>query len=199
MAKGGRKRKSGDRYPNGELKHHRDHGTHEAAVHRLALVGSADPVLGEHSLGILLARGVITEEQHQAGVRYAARSWEIYGKPFARSALGPMVVSKANPEAEAPPETAASETPEEREAKREAEFIGWHATLRDAGQMAVREVKRCAVADELPGWWLRQNERNGRPLSGSEATRHRRRHNALCAGLNALAEAQGIIQKRRAA
>ena len=66
-----------------------DLGTPEARAHKLALVGSADPALAEYPLGVLLARGILTPEQHDAGCHYAYLAGRVLGrtKPY-RADLG---------------------------------------------------------------------------------------------------------------
>jgi len=48
-----------------------DHGTPELQARRRTLAGGADPALSEHPLGVMLARGLISAEQHEAGCYYA--------------------------------------------------------------------------------------------------------------------------------
>ena len=48
-----------------------DQGTPEQQAKRSALAGGADPALTEHPLGIMLARGLISREQYEAGCQYA--------------------------------------------------------------------------------------------------------------------------------
>ena len=48
-----------------------DQGTPELRAHRAALAGGADPALTEHPLGLMLARGLVTPQQHEAGFYYA--------------------------------------------------------------------------------------------------------------------------------
>lgn len=47
-----------------------DHGTPELQAKRALLVRGSDPALASYPLGVLLARDVITREQHEAGVNY---------------------------------------------------------------------------------------------------------------------------------
>ena len=49
-----------------------DLGTPEALARRQRLAGGGDPVLTESPLGVMLARGLIGQEQHDAGRTYAA-------------------------------------------------------------------------------------------------------------------------------
>ena len=66
-----RPRKQGKRYRCGKLRQSMDHGTPEVILKRLHIVGPGDPSKAHYQLGILLERGQITEEQHQAGLVYA--------------------------------------------------------------------------------------------------------------------------------
>jgi len=60
-------------------------GTDELRLHKLRLVAGGDPALSEYPLGILLAREVIDQDQHNAGDRYG---W-LYAKSIGRTkALG---------------------------------------------------------------------------------------------------------------
>jgi hypothetical protein len=60
-----------------------DSGTPELQARRSALVGASDPALAEYPLGIMLARGLISAEEHEAGCYYAA----LYAKAVARTSL----------------------------------------------------------------------------------------------------------------
>jgi hypothetical protein len=64
-----------------------DEGTPEQQVRRRALAAGGDPVLTEHPLGLMLARGLISTQQHDAGSYYAM----LYGW-----AVGPTDVSVAS-------------------------------------------------------------------------------------------------------
>ena len=57
--------------PRGERASGPDLGTPEAQRKRFDLVGGAPPELAEYPLGVLLARGIITRDEHDAGCRYA--------------------------------------------------------------------------------------------------------------------------------
>jgi len=59
----------------------RDGPTPELMAKRLALVGpGGDPALAGYPLGVLLARGLIDRDQHDAGVYYAYLAGRILGK-----------------------------------------------------------------------------------------------------------------------
>jgi hypothetical protein len=60
-----------------------DGGTPELQARRSALVGSCDPALAEYPLGVMLARGLISGEEHEAGCYYAM----LYAKAVARTNL----------------------------------------------------------------------------------------------------------------
>ena len=60
-----------------------DGGTPELQARRSALVGLNDPALAEYPLGIMLARELITGEEHEAGCYYAM----LYAKAVARTSL----------------------------------------------------------------------------------------------------------------
>lgn len=72
----GRGRPKGDR-PRTDL------GTPEAQARRRLLAGAGDPVLAEYPLGMLLARGLIGREQHEAGCYYGF----LYGRVVGRTQL----------------------------------------------------------------------------------------------------------------
>ena len=48
-----------------------DHGTPELQARRLSLADGADPVMTEYPLGLLLARALVDQMQHDAGCYYA--------------------------------------------------------------------------------------------------------------------------------
>lgn len=60
-----------------------DGGTPELQARRAALVAGGDPALAEYPLGIMLARGLISAEEHEAGCYYAM----LYARAVARTSL----------------------------------------------------------------------------------------------------------------
>jgi len=60
-----------------------DGGTPELQARRTALVAGGDPTLAEYPLGIMLARGLISAEEHEAGCYYAM----LYARAVARTSL----------------------------------------------------------------------------------------------------------------
>ena len=61
-----------------------DRGTPECQARRLALVGSVGDQRVEYPLGVLLARGAITQDRHDAGRRYARLWGKCVGNPLTR-------------------------------------------------------------------------------------------------------------------
>ena len=57
-----------------------DQGTPEAAARRARLAAGADPTLTESPLGLMLARGLIGQEPHDAGRYYAALYRQAVGR-----------------------------------------------------------------------------------------------------------------------
>lgn len=83
-----RKRKKGPRERNGRpsrsearKRPQRDHGTPELQYKRAVLAQGADPTKTSHPLDLLHARGLISDDQHQAGMRYAWLHALAFGKP----------------------------------------------------------------------------------------------------------------------
>ncbi len=64
----------------------RDTGTPELRGLREWYAGDGDPNLTTYPLGILLANGVISEDQHRAGCRYAWLHWRVFGRPSVAAA-----------------------------------------------------------------------------------------------------------------
>lgn len=60
-----------------------DQGTPELQARRRLLAAGGDPALTEHPLGVMLARGLISPEQHEAGCYYAM----LYSRAVARPEL----------------------------------------------------------------------------------------------------------------
>ncbi len=58
-----------------------DQGTPETQVRRRLLAEGADPALSEYPLGLMLARRLVSTEQHEAGCHYAF----LYGRTIGRT------------------------------------------------------------------------------------------------------------------
>lgn len=81
MAKRGRKRKAGARFPSGDLKPAIDRGTPEFQSRRAWAAGNGNPELTWHVLGILRAHDQITEEEYRAACEYRRVFCLLYRKP----------------------------------------------------------------------------------------------------------------------
>ena len=65
-----------------------DQGTPEQQARRQALAAGGDPALTEHPLGLMLARGLISVEQHEAGSYYAMLyGWAVGGTDVSVASL----------------------------------------------------------------------------------------------------------------
>ena len=65
-----------------------DEGTPEQQVRRRALAAGGDPALTEHPLGLMLARGLISTQQHEAGSYYAMLyGWAVGGTDVSVASL----------------------------------------------------------------------------------------------------------------
>jgi hypothetical protein len=62
-----------------------DLGTPEQQARRRVMVGGGDPKYAEYPLGVLLARRIITQQQHDAGCRYAFLAGRVLGRVGATS------------------------------------------------------------------------------------------------------------------
>jgi hypothetical protein len=141
QAKRRRRRRGTKRTPEIDL------GTPEARAHKVALVGPADPALAEYPLGVLLARGILTPEQHDAGCHYAYLAGRVLGrtKPY-RADLGGGGGEELGEGALAAVERR------------------WHEAVRallDAGRRAKDAVDNVAIFERLPGWLVRSQPRLG--------------------------------------
>ena len=79
------RRKSGPRYGGlrKNLRPQVDRGTPEVQARRVGLAGDGSEVLAHYPLGVALARGVITTEERDAGLRYAWAYRAATGRPVA--------------------------------------------------------------------------------------------------------------------
>jgi len=124
--------------------------TPEHLRHRRALVGgAADPSLAENPLGVLLARRLITEEERQAGLRFAWLYRLAIGKltTAASDPLQPM--QQPGPGPATPPLGAGRAA---WLAAREADFDRARAALKEEGDGCLRAVVAFAVAQEFAAW-----------------------------------------------
>ena len=81
MARRGRPRKPGPRETSGQPQRHgRDRGTKEIQSLRQWWAGPGDPSLTSYPLGVLLANGAISTQQHSIGCDYAWLHWAVFGR-----------------------------------------------------------------------------------------------------------------------
>ncbi|HEY4161983.1 MAG TPA: hypothetical protein VGM59_02895 [Dongiaceae bacterium] len=124
-----------------------DLGTPELQALRHRLVAGADPVLAENPLGILLARGLISAEQHGAGCRYerlyrqaVARREISFGQIYRR--LGEATGRSTGGECHGADDA--------RMAEARRQYLAAKANLLQAGPAAARAVEALVVFGEWP-------------------------------------------------
>lgn len=140
-----------------------DRGTPEQQARRRALIGAAAAHLAEYPLGVLLARGLVTAEQHDAGCHYAYLAGRVLGrtKPYRAEAAG----------------GGGAELTEAARASIERRWLEAVRLLLGAGRRAKDAVDNAAIFERLPGWLAREQPR---PNDTAE-------QQALVAGLDVLA------------
>lgn len=85
MAHRGRKRKSGSRTKGGRLVNSGpDRGTPEMQAMR-AFVTRDQRLSPDYPLSVLLGHELITQVEHDAGMKFAQDYWTLFGKPFGQS------------------------------------------------------------------------------------------------------------------
>ena len=87
MARRGRKRKTGQRESNGQIRRKvakPDLGTPEGLARRLTVCRDTR-YSPDWPLQVLLARELISVEEHEAGMRFAGLYYALYGPPFGRA------------------------------------------------------------------------------------------------------------------
>lgn len=152
-----------------------DPGTPELQMKRARLVRGADPALSESPLGILFARGLITEGQHEAGGIYAVLRWSQFGKGHGFiSRYGDMVHEHFGISIDD------ADTDPERDAALAAAYARADGRLRKLGRRAYDETRNVAVFARLPGWF----HRLGTPLRAADL----RNQALLSDGLDELAK-----------
>ena len=143
-----------------------DLGTPERQAQRIALVGSPIDPRAEYPLGVLLARGIIDQAMHDAGLKYGGAVRAHVGRTGYRQAKGEQFI---NDDAAAAIETS---------------WRSCCAALLNLGRRAKDAVDNAVVYERLPGWLMRDQ-----PRPSDERERL-----ALMLGLNALAEM--LLQRR---
>ena len=168
--RGGRKRQPGPRTKSGRISRAykspelRDHGTREFVAKREYLVNGADPQLAATASGILLANGLLTQEQHTAAFRYSWAHALTFGKVWRQ--ICPLA------------EDAGSAAPD-RLLEIAKDKLAWMDRRLDRAQR--KAVADVAVFGFLPMWWI-ASKLELRVMPEDEADR-----TALLDGLNAIA------------
>ena len=151
-----------------------DLGTPEAQRKRLELVGEAPPELAEYPLGVLLARGTIARDEHDAGCHYAY----LRGKALGNTTVFGMFRLLF-------PSGGGRALDGDVQATVEARWRAAAAALLAAGRPAKDAVDNAAIYLRLPRW-LKPTVGDGgggpRPRPGDRGERQ-----ALVSGLRALA------------
>lgn len=101
MSRKGRPPKTGPRKPSGDLKSRPDFGTPEVIAKRIALVGAADVTLAGYPLGVMLARELIDQQKHDAGLGYG-RAYRIAIERPTLPPISPMTRRIAGKPSEVP-------------------------------------------------------------------------------------------------
>lgn len=155
-----------------------DTGTPEMQARRIALVGShGDLALAEYPLGVLLARKLITQQEHDAGRYFAYLYGRVVGRTSAKVPGGQTGWGDEGA-------TAAQER-----LLKEAQII-----LGRCGLMARYEVTRICIDEQLPAWFQNADRLPSMSDPGL-LRRHRikqwhvggRGYRKCCEGLEALA------------
>lgn len=185
MARRGRKRKAGQREPNGQPQRRLgpDRGTEQLQTHRRALVGNSGDQRVEHPLGVLSANNYIDAGEYDALMAYQRLRWAAYGRPFARTSLAESN-GRAGGELRLPADatladivSALRELPEERR-RRACDTAS--LALKSVGRLGFEEVRQVAVFDRLPSWFRTTGGNRPRPADA-------RRFEAFKFGAQALA------------
>lgn len=116
-----------------------DRGTPEQQLRRLKLIGDADPALASYPLGVLMAKRLITQDEHNIGLDYARHYRIVIGKD-----RGP---------------TGVAEVPDEVLIEMQARFDQMSRALKQAGRRSKDAVDNVAVFERFPSWLFRRTVR----------------------------------------
>ena len=116
-----------------------DRGTPEQQLRRFQLVGEANPPLASYPLGVLLAKSLITQDQHNIGLDYARHYRIVIGKDRRPSGL--------------------AEVPEEVLNEMQARCDQMSHALKRVGRRSKDAVDNVAVFERFPGWLFRRTIR----------------------------------------
>lgn len=138
-----------------------DRGTDELRAKRALLCREGDPALAEYPLGTLLARGVITPDQHKAGQQYVWLYARFTGR-YRDCGLEPEGLGELSDDAAA---------------RIEAQYRACRQEMARYGARVGHAVDDVAVYRRLPRWFY----------SGVRRGTERRDRDALMIGLDLLA------------
>jgi hypothetical protein len=170
-----------------------DLGTPEQQARRAALANGADPAMSEYPLGLMLARRLISPEQHEAGCRYG----HLYGRVIGKGDLSCAAIY-ARLAAEV--STGALDIDEAREAREQAMFRLGKNRLLAAGRRVCDATENIVVFGRAARF-LEVHDRRGAAARRADAAGL----TAVLAGLDALvacyghgAESRGRMEMHRA-
>lgn len=128
-----------------------DLGTPEAQARRAALLADGDPAFSEYPLGLMLARGLIGREQHEAGCYYGFLYGRVIGKgELSCAGLYERLAAGVRPDRPVPRE--------EAEQRDQALFRTGKNRLLAAGRRVCDATENIVVF----GRWLRFLDEHGR-------------------------------------
>lgn len=162
-----------------------DLGTPEAQARRARLAGPGDPSLAEYPLGILLARGLIGPDQHEAGCYYGF----LYGRAVGRTRLSCAAIYERLA-SESRGDMAPANEDEER--RRQELFRLGKNRLLAAGRRVCDAVENLVVFSRAPRFLDAAGRRGAAARRGDAAELA-----AVIAGLDALVACYGRGAARR--
>lgn len=147
-----------------------DYGTPELIAKRRALIGEGALELAEYPLGVMLARGIIDQEQHNGGVYYA---W-LYGRVIGRTKVKGVLGDNFGEPEDGP-----------FQAKIQASFRECKDAILRAGRRATDAFENVAVFEREP-YWLKRELGRVHVVRDSEVAERRAIQSALAALLAVL-------------
>lgn len=162
-----------------------DLGTPEVQARRAVLTGDGDASLSAYPLGLMLARGLIGREQHEAGCRYGYLYGRVIGKgELSCAGLYDRLAAEARPGG--PPSS------EEREARDQAQFRLGKNQLLAAGRRVCDATENLVVFGRGARFLDADGRRGAAARRGDSAELA-----AVVAGLDALVACYGRGAARR--
>ncbi len=146
MMRRGRPRKSGPREVDGRAKRAGpDRGTKEVQDLRQWYAGEGDPVLTAYPLGILLANGAITEEQHSAACDYAWLVSRVFGRHSLAAVSWEMMDRGRDSDLPTPED-------EEREEKQQRRLTRIREAFAKLPRRCRAGLDNLAIYERIPRW-----------------------------------------------